>query len=404
MAKLIEKSLTSELAEFSAKLVSKVASDMVEQAAKVKKGDHVMVIYDIGGRQLAKEISRLCAEKGCRVWYRVRDMDLDSVILPNSGDRDISRYYSHINNEISQADVVFMIRALRDPEIMKGVPSDKMALYSQAMKPIYLDYRVNYTNWQLVYWPTPSEAEIEGISLEEYVELFAKASDQPWDKIEEAQKILCEMLGKARQLILIADPNNPDVSKRTYLEMSIEGMGFINSTIDNNYPGSEVFSSPVRDSVDGQLFAPGKKLLGHDAKIVEDVYFKVENGKIIEAKASKGQQELNEFLDRDEGARFFGEVALGTNPGIRRNVFNPLLNEKVGGSFHITPGKAYEDREENGNVVHIDNGNRSSIHWDLTIMMLPEYGGGEVIIDGRSIQKDGKFLVEGLEVLNGKNL
>ncbi len=142
-------------------------------------------------------------------------------------------------------------------------------------------------------------------------------------------------------------------------------------------------------------------MLGHTFKLVEDFYFKVENGKIVEATAKKGENDLIDYLNTDEGARYFGEIAFGTNPGLRQRVFNPLLNEKIGGSFHITPGNAYNDRlDEEGNPVKIDNGNKSKIHWDITIPMLPQYGGGEVIVDGKTIQKNGKWLVKGAEILN----
>ncbi|KKT76244.1 MAG: Peptidase M29, aminopeptidase II [Microgenomates group bacterium GW2011_GWA2_44_7] len=85
---------------------------------------------------------------------------------------------------------------------------------------------------------------------------------------------------------------------------------------------------------------------------------------------------------------------------LRNRLINPLLNEKVGGSFHITPGKAYELTEVGGEKVNLDNGNRSSIHWDITILMLPQYGGGEIKIDGKTIQKNGRFLDPKLSVLN----
>jgi len=134
---------------------------------------------------------------------------------------------------------------------------------------------------------------------------------------------------------------------------------------------------------------------------VADFWLKFKKGKIVDAGAGKGENDLFDLLNTDEGVRYVGEVALGTNPGLRRRVFNPLLNEKVGGSFHIALGNAYEDHEdETGTLKHVDNGNRSQIHWDIIISMLPQYGGGEVIVDGNVIQKDGKFLVPGTEVLN----
>ncbi len=400
MNNIIKSKTSLEIIEYNEKIVQKIADDWVNISAEVKKGESVFILYDVGGRQLAKEVGKLCAQKGCRVMYRVRELEMDSVLVENLSDKEIARYYASLNNDIMNADTVFLIRAAKNPMVMKDVDEKKLKLLNEAQKPIYLDYRITYTNWQLIYWPTQAEAKIEGMDLEEYAKLYFNSCNQDWKAIEKAQDILIDILNKGSELILIANPNDKDGRKRTYLSMSIEGMEFVNSTIKNNYPGSEVFSSPVKDSVNGQMFAEGKRMLGHEFKIVEDVYFKIKNGKIIEASAKSGEKALIAMLDRDKGARYFGEVAIGTNPGLRQRLFNPLLNEKVGGSFHITPGQAYKDEITGDKKIHIYNGNDSSIHWDITIQMLPNFGGGEIIVDGKTIQKDGKFLIDGLEPLN----
>lgn len=399
MRKIIVKEQTSEIAEFDPRFVQKVARDMTHEAAKIRRGEKVMIHYDPAGRQLAIEIARLCLKKGCRVWYKVRDTDMDTTLLSELSQKDIARYSEFEAHEIFGCDAYFAIRAPRDPSTLGAVPSPNMALYGRTSE--YLrDFRVNYTNWQLIYWPTEAEAKIEDLSLEEYAKLFFAAANRPWRKIREAQYKLVSILDKGKGLILTADPNNKDPKKRTFLSMSIQGMQFVNSTIDRNYPGSEVFSSPVRDTVNGQMFAAGKISMAHEGKILEDMYLKIENGKVVDAQARRGEKELANILGRDEGARYFGEVALGTNRGLPRRMFNPLLNEKVGGSFHMALGKAYEFEEYEGQKVKVDNGNRSSIHWDITILMLPSYGGGAVIVDGKTIQKDGEFTLLSLRELN----
>lgn len=397
MRKIVAKEHTSELAEFNPGFVQKIARDMTHQAAKIRRGEKVMIHYDPAGRQLAIEIAKLCLKKGCRVWYKVRDTDMDAVLLLGLAQKDIARYSEFEAHEIFGCDAYFAIRAPRDPVALSIVSAENMAVFTRNSEYIR-DFRVNYTNWQLIYWPTEAEAKIEGISLEEYVQMFFKACNQPWQKIRDVQYKLVSILDRGKELVLIADQNNKDPKKRTRLETSIEGMQFVNSTIDRNYPGSEVFSSPVRNSVNGQLFAAGKYI--YEGRIMEDIFMKIEDGKIIDAQAKKGEKELVNILNRDEGARYFGEVALGTNRALNRRFFNPLLNEKVGGSFHITPGKAYEFEEYEGQKVKVDNGNRSTIHWDITIMMLPQYGGGEVIVDGKTIQKNGEFILSSLRGLN----
>jgi aminopeptidase len=175
-------------------------------------------------------------------------------------------------------------------------------------------------------------------------------------------------------------------------------MSFSNSTIDKNYPGAEVFSAPVKNSVEGQVFARG--MYSYNGKRIYDMFFRFENGKVIEASAKKGETNLMEILNTDDGARYLGEIALGTNPGLNRRLFNQLLNEKVGGSFHFALGRAYQNEKQKGKTIKLFNGNTSKNHWDITILMRPEYGGGAVIADGKTIQKNGRFVVRGLETLN----
>jgi aminopeptidase len=250
----------------------------------------------------------------------------------------------------------------------------------------------------LIYWPTEKEAAVEGLSYEQYVDLFLNACNQPWREIQTAQAHLVELLNRASTLEIDANPRDLDAGRRTHLRMDIGPMRFVNSTIDRNFPGSEVFAAPVRDSVEGQLFACG--LYTHDGRRMEDIFLRAERGRVVEARARVGEADLLAVLDTDDGARYFGEIALGTNPGLRRRVLNGLLNEKVGGSFHITPGRAYQFTEYEGQPVVVDNGNRSQVHWDIAVPMLPAYGGGEVRLDGDPVQVDGRFLDPALAVLN----
>ena len=69
-----------------------------------------------------------------------------------------------------------------------------------------------------------------------------------------------------------------------------------------------------------------------------------------------------------------------------------LFDEKIAGSFHFTPGQAYEEA---------DNGNRSTVHWDMVNIQRKDYGGGEIYFDGKLFRKDGQFLAKSLEKLNG---
>lgn len=390
--------IIKEIFEFDEKKIEKIAKDMVEISTDVRERENVLIFLDPGGRQLAKHLIKYSLKRKARVYYFVQDRDLNAEILKNSSPRDILRFYSFDNSKFYEADVVFLIRCPRSSFIYEEIESEKIKLLNQAMKPVIMDFRVNYTRWCLIYLPTPEDAKIEKMKFEEYVDLFFRACFQDWLRIKKENDIIKNILDKGKNLVLKANPDDPDHKKRTYLEMSIEGMTFANSTIDYNYPGSEVFSAPLRESVNGQVFARG--VYSYNGKYMEDIYLKFENGKVVEATAKKGENNLVDILNTDEGAKYIGEIALGTNPGLRRRLFNPLLNEKVGGSFHFALGSSYELKEYKGEKVNLFNGNKSNIHWDITILMLKENGGGEVIVDGKTIQKNGKFLIPQIKVLN----
>lgn len=375
-----------------------IAAAMVDISGNVKAGETVLVFYDTGAASLARRLARRSSDIGARVLYIQRDQPLEAEVALTCSRRDALR--SSVLNDVAiqMSDVVLIVRCATDADAFEVVPRDRMVAWNQAREPFLMNYRVNHTRWVLTYWPTEKEAAAEGMTLDEYVDLFKRACDQPWREIGEAQARLVDTLNAARILEIQANPRDPSPDRRTKLTMDIGPMRFVNSTIDRNFPGAEVFSSPVRDSVHGALFAAGK--YAYDGRTVEDIHLRVENGRIVEARAARGNDDLNAILDTDEGARYFGEVAFGTNPGLRRRVMNGLLNEKVGGSFHITPGRAYTFTEYEGQSVVVDNGNKSQIHWDIAVPMLPAYGGGSVHLDGRPIQIDGRFVDPSLAVLN----
>jgi aminopeptidase len=378
--------------------IEPIARAMIELSTDLRAGETALVFYDPGGAPLARRLARLATEVGARVIYLQRDQALEAQIAVACAPRDALR--SSVLNDlaIQMADVVLIVRCATDADAFEIVPRERMILWNRAREPFLTHYRVDHTRWCLIYWPTAREAAIEGLTYTDYVDLFLRACDQPWREIYAAQARLVERLGEARTLEIEAGTADPDPERRTHLTMDIGPMRFVNSTIGRNFPGSEVFSAPVRESVEGQLFAAG--LYDYDGRRMEDIFMRVERGRIVDARARVGQADLVAVLDTDAGARYFGEVALGTNPGLRRRVLNGLLNEKVGGSFHITPGRSYQFTEYEGQPVVVDNGNRSQVHWDIAVPMLPAYGGGAVRLDGAPIQVDGRFLDPALSVLN----
>ena len=178
----------------------------------------------------------------------------------------------------------------------------------------------------------------------------------------------------------------------TDLAFSIKGIGAKTCQGNLNIPDGEVFSCPVRDSINGVIQFNTPTI--YAGTRFENVRLEFREGKVVKATASNTKR-LNQILDTDAGARYTGEFSLGFNPYILNPMCDILFDEKIAGSLHFTPGQAYEE---------CDNGNRSAVHWDMVLIQWPEWGGGEVWFDSELIRKDGLFLPKDLQRLNPENL
>jgi aminopeptidase len=258
-----------------------------------------------------------------------------------------------------------------------------MQTYSKIMRPVQ-NYRVNKTRWVVLRWPTPSMAQAANMSTEAFEDFFFKVCTMDYAKLQLAMKPLQKRMQAADQ-VHITGPG-------TDLRFSIKDINAIMCSGDRNIPDGEVFSCPVKNSVQGTIQFNTPTI--YAGSRFENVSLEFKDGKIIKATSSQTEK-LNQILDTDKGARYIGEFSLGTNPHILNPMCDILFDEKITGSFHFTPGQAYEDA---------DNGNRSAVHWDMVCIQRPEYGGGEVYFDGELIRKDGKFIPKDLVKLNPENL
>ncbi len=263
------------------------------------------------------------------------------------------------------------------------VPSDRMSLYSKATRPL-LNYRVNKTRWVVLRWPTPSMAQAAGMSTEAFENFYFDVCTMDYRKMAKAMLPLQTRMKKANRVHL--------KSPGTDLTFSIKGIGAKSCAGKLNIPDGEVFSAPVKDSVNGVIQFNTPTI--YAGTKFENVRLEFKDGKVVKATADKTKR-LNEILDTDAGARYVGEFALGFNPYIQNPMCDILFDEKIAGSLHFTPGQAYEIA---------DNGNRSAVHWDMVLIQRKECGGGEIWFDGELIRKDGKFLPRDLRPLNPENL
>jgi len=259
------------------------------------------------------------------------------------------------------------------------VPSDRMGLYSRVTRPV-LNHRVNKTRWCVLRWPSPSMAQSAGMSTDAFENLYFDVCTLNYRKMARAMVPLERRMKKADR-VQIKAPG-------TDLNFSIKGIGAKMCKGDRNIPDGEVFSCPVKISLQGRIQFNTPTL--YSGTRFENVALEFKNGKVVKA-TSNNTKRLNEILDTDPGARYTGEFSLGFNPYILNPMCDILFDEKIAGSLHLTPGQAYEE---------CDNGNRSAVHWDMVLIQRPEWGGGEVWFDGELIRKNGLFLPKDLKPLN----
>jgi aminopeptidase len=263
------------------------------------------------------------------------------------------------------------------------VPQEKAALLSAKLRPA-LDYRINKTRWVVLRWPTSSMAQQAQMSTEAFAEFFFKVCTLDYSRMIPGMKALKSLMDRTDKVHL----KGPG----TDLRFSIKGIGSVICGGEHNIPDGEVFSCPVKDSVEGMVTFNAPTLSRGIS--FDQVCLEFSKGKIVKA-TSNHTKELNEILDTDAGARFIGEFSLGFNPHILHPMRDILFDEKIAGSFHFTPGQAYEVA---------GNGNKSAIHWDMVCIQRKDYGGGEVWFDEKLIRKDGLFLPPALQALNPDRL
>ena len=284
---------------------------------------------------------------------------------------------------MKQMDAYIAVRGSDNISEMSDIPSKQMKLVSKKMKPV-LDHRVKKTRWCVLRWPTSSMAQQAGMSTGKFEDFFFDVCTLDYAKMIPGMKALKALMDRT-DLVEIKGPG-------TDLRFSKKGINSIICGGRHNIPDGEVFSCPVRNSVQGHVTFNAPTIyqgIGFD-----NIRLEFKDGRVVKATGNHTEK-LNKILDSDDGARYIGEFSLAFNPHILHPMRDILFDEKISGSFHFTPGQAYEEA---------DNGNHSQIHWDMVNIQRKDYGGGTIHFDGKLIRKDGLFVTKQLLALNPENL
>jgi aminopeptidase len=367
--------------------VTRLAELLCDHSTKLTSKDKVLIhAFDIPEETIA-ELIRVAQSRGAQVVVRLENNRIRRQLLLGMTEENADLIANIEAHEMDQMNKYIALRGGANYAETSDVPSDIMAMWGKHYgQPVIFERRVPKTDWVVLRWPTPGMAQQASQSTQAFEDFFFRVCTVDYARMSEAAKPLSALMDRTDRVQL----KGPG----TDLEFSIKGIGSVACSGGRNIPDGECFSCPVKESVNGVVQYNTVSL--YQGVEFSDIRYVVKNGKIIEATAGSQTDRLNQILDTDEGARYFGEWSLGYNPHVLHPMKDTLFDEKIAGSFHLTPGNAYDGPG--------GNGNKSAIHWDTVVIQRADYGGGEVWFDGVLIRKDGLFTLPELAGLNPDQL
>ena len=356
-----------------------LAKLLVEYSIRLKRNEKVLIeSFDVPDEMIIA-LLRAVRRAGGIAFVQIQRAQVNRALALDATERQLNLASAHELARMKKMDAYIALRGSNNVTELSDVPVEQMKLLTKKMRPV-IDQRVKKTKWVVLRWPTPSMAQLAGTSTEAFEDFYFDVCTLDYRRLQPGMKALKSLLERTDR-VEIKGPG-------TDLRFSIKGIPAVICGGDRNIPDGEVFTAPVKDSVEGHVSFNAPTI--YQGTSFDGIRLDFRRGKIVEA-TSNEPKKLNDILDSDAGARYIGEFSLAFNPRILQPMRDILFDEKIAGSFHFTPGQAYEEA---------DNGNRSQVHWDMVSIQRPEYGGGEICFDGKLIRRDGEFLPKQLRSLN----
>jgi aminopeptidase len=357
----------------------KLARLLVEYSVRLKSNENVLIdSFDVPDA-MTIALVRSVRQAGGTPFVQIQRAQVSRALVLEANERQLNLMATHELARMKKMDAYIALRGSNNITEMSDVPVDRLKLLGKKMRPV-IDHRVKKTKWVVLRWPTPSMAQLAGMSTEAFEDFYFDVCTLDYRKLQPGMKALKALMERTDR-VEITGPG-------TDLRFSVKGIPAVICGGDRNIPDGEVFTCPVKESVEGHVSFNAPTI--YQGTSFDGIRLDFRQGKIVAAK-SNHTEKLNKILDSDAGARYIGEFSLGFNPRVLHPMRDILFDEKIAGSFHFTPGQAYEEA---------DNGNRSQVHWDLVNIQRPDYGGGEIYFDGKLIRRNGEFLPKPLRSLN----
>ena len=367
--------------------IARLADLLINHSVSLRKGEHVLIEAMDVPDDIVVAAVRAARKAGGHPHVAIRHGRIMRALDESAEDAGIVTWAEYDLERMKRMQAYIGIRGSNNVSEMSGIADDRMKAKARLYaKPVHFEQRVNRTKWCVLRWPTPSMAQLAQQGTETFEDFYYRVCTLDYTKMAAAVAPLKKRMEGADR-VRLKGPGDTD------LTFSIKSIPVRTCTGNHNIPDGECFTAPVRDSVNGVIHFNTPTI--YNGISFQNVRLEFENGKVVRATSEQNSDALNSILDTDDGARYIGEFAIGFNPFILDAMKDILFDEKIAGSLHFTPGRAYEDA---------DNGNRSEIHWDLVLIQRPEFGGGTIEFDGEVIRRDGIFLPEDLLELNPDRL
>ncbi len=360
--------------------IDQLASQLVRYSTSIKRGEKVLIDAQDVPDDVPIALVRAVRAVGGLPFVNIGSARINREMLKDATEPQYDVLAKYSLAQMKQMDAFIAIRGSHNITESADVPTKNMALAMKRMRPVQ-NYRVGKTKWCVIRWPNSAMAQQAGMSTEAFENFFFKVCLLDYKKLVPPMKNLERLMTKTEKVHICGNGSD--------LRFSMKGLGAIACGGTHNIPDGECFSAPVKNSVEGILRYNTPTI--YQGIAFDNMQLTFEKGKIVKATANNTKA-INKILDSDPGARYIGEFAIGFNPEIKEPMRDILFDEKIAGSFHFTPGQAYEGVA--------DNGNRSQVHWDMVCIQRPDYGGGEIWFDGKLIRKNGKFVPKNLAKLN----
>ena len=366
---------------------TKLAELLIHHSTNLQAGEHILIEAFDMPREMIVELIKVVHAVGGHAHVAIRDAQIMRALHAGGSDQAFEAWSDYDLERMKRMDAYLGLRGSNNVSEASGIDAERQQALSRIYGiPVHMKQRLNHTKWCVLRWPTPAMAQLAGMNTEAFEDFYFDVCTLDYSRMADAAEKLVAVMNETDQ-VHIQGPGDTD------LRFSIKNIPARPCAGNMNIPDGEVFTAPVKDSVNGVIHYNTPSIYrGHS---FENIRLEFKDGKIVGATADQGEEHLEDIFNSDDGARFVGEFAIGFNPFIKEAMKDILFDEKIAGSMHFTPGNAYDDA---------CNGNKSEVHWDLVLIQRPEYGGGTISFDGNVIRKDGMFVDDRLLDLNPENL